>query len=252
MRNKIIALCLGITCHVTFIASISAMAYMLFFGLSRGIFPVGGTNRNFNLFLIIQFPLLHSFFLSKSGRALLTFPFPKEIGRDLSTTTFALLSSLQLLSVFIFWTPTKSIWFSPAGIGFWINCILYTVSWGLLVASLHEAGMSLQVGSLGWLSVFRGKKVQFPGFPTTGLHKISRQPIYWSFALILLTAPVWTPDHLLFAFVWVSYCIFGPMLKEERMRSRYGELYEQYSKYTPYFLSIKLPNKNNSRTRKLR
>jgi hypothetical protein len=54
----------------------------------------------FDLLLLIQFPLLHSFLLSRGGRAALASVFPQELGKHLVTTTFVMCASVQLLLLF--------------------------------------------------------------------------------------------------------------------------------------------------------
>ncbi len=240
MRNKLIALVLGILCHLSFCVAILLMAYMLFEGLTKSLVPVTQYGRYVNFLLLIQFPLLHSFLLSKKGRMLLELPFPKGLGRDLSTTTYGLIASLQLIAVFLFWTPNQQIWFVPTGVVYYLSSLLYLLSWGLLLKALGEAGLAMHTGYLGWSAVFAGRKPEYPNLCSKGLHNCTRHPIYLAFSLIILTAPVWSFDHFVLAAVWVSYCVFGPLLKEKRMLKRYGEEYRQRQNKIPYLIP-KLP-----------
>jgi len=237
MRNKLIAYCIGILCHIAFIMAIASMAYMLANGLTSSILPIGGLyGRYINLILLIQFPMLHSFFLTPIGRKILILPFPKEIGKDLITTTYALIASLQLLVVFVFWTPNQNVWYLPSRILLipWITT--YFISWVILIKALSEAGMAMHSGSLGWRSIVTGRKVVYPRIPTSGLHNQCRHPIYLAFSLIILTAPVWSFDHFLFTTVWGLYCLIGPKFKEHRIKKKSGEEYKVIQKNTPYFI----------------
>jgi protein-S-isoprenylcysteine O-methyltransferase Ste14 len=248
MQSKVIASVLGFSCHMAFFAAIACMAYMLFFGLTRGILPVNDHALIINLILLFQFPILHSFFLSKSGRKILVMILPKDLGKDLVTTTFALISSLQLLAVFVFWTPASLPWNDPHGAKLIVWTIIYVASWLLLIKALNEAGLALQTGFLGWSSVVKGEKPKYPSIPTSGLHAVCRQPIYLSFSLILLTAPIWSLDHLLITALWVVYCFIGPKLKERRLIAIHGDAYREYQTKTPYILPkqiLALINKSN-------
>lgn len=236
MKNKIIAYCVGITCHVLFALAICVMAYALFEGLTVSFFPIGENGRVLNILLLAQFPLLHSFLLSKKGRRILEVPYPKEIAKDLSTTTFSLISSLQLLLVFLLWTPNQQIWFSPSGSILYIWTSFYIASWILLIVALSEAGMAMQTGSLGWWAVAHGKKPEYPKLCEKGLHNQCRHPIYLAFSLIILTAPIWSFDHLAISIVWVTYCFLGPLLKEQRYNKMLKNEYQLYQKNTPYML----------------
>ncbi len=237
MRNKLIAYGLGILCHLSFGAAIVLMAYMLATGLTHGIFPLGGNQgRVFNIFLILQFPIIHSFFLTKTGSKILMLPFPKEIAKDLLTTSYALVASIQLLIVFLFWTPNSIVWFAPSSLIVVPWFMIYGLSWLLLIKSLSEAGLAMHTGWLGWHSVTNGKKIIYPNLPREGLHGQCRHPIYLSFLLIILTAPVWSFDHFLLASIWVLYCILGPKLKERRTHQRLGDRYLEIKESIPYMI----------------
>jgi hypothetical protein len=41
--------------------------------------------------------------------------------------------------------------------------------------------------------MLRGRQPVYPATPQTGLFRLTRQPIYGSFALTLWTVPTWTP-----------------------------------------------------------
>jgi protein-S-isoprenylcysteine O-methyltransferase Ste14 len=81
--------------------------------------------------------------------------------------------------------------------------------------------------------------VRFPGLATRGLFAACRQPIYLGFALTLWTGPVWTPDHLLLAVLWSTYCLLGPLLKEKRFLRFHGAEFAAYRRAVPYMLPVK-------------
>ncbi len=236
MKNKVIAYSMGIACHLLFASAIFVMAIDLFEGATISFFPLGEYGRALNILLLLQFPIFHSFFLSKTGRRLLEKPFPQEIGGALTSTTFSLISSVQILLVFLFWTPSSEIWFAPSGMLLYLMTALYGISWVLLIIAIKEAGISLQTGALGWMSIVKGEKPKYPRFCETGLHGKCRHPIYLSFALIILTGPVWGVDHLILAIIWVTYCVAGPLLKERRYLKIYGAAYQLFRQRTPYLL----------------
>ncbi|MEM6389150.1 MAG: isoprenylcysteine carboxylmethyltransferase family protein [Pseudomonadota bacterium] len=232
-----LALVYGAVCHLVFAAAISAMIYAMFFGLSQGLGRVDWPLATFaNLALLLQFPLLHSALLSARGRAILSKLGPKPHGATLATTTYAIIASLQLLALFVFWTPSGIIWFEAEGWLFWIICAAYATSWLLLALSIYEAGVELQSGALGWLSLLAKVKPVFPDMPTGGIFRLIRQPIYVAFALTLWTVPVWTPDQLALAVTWTAYCLIAPILKERRFAKIYGARFRAYQARVPYAL----------------
>lgn len=235
--HRAVALLYGIACHSIFLAAIASMAIGLYTGMAIGIGKFSGWPAVIaNLGLILQFPLVHSLMLSRPGRMLLERLAPFGLGRDLSTTIFAIMASLQLLSAFLLWSPSGIVWFNPQGALRIAFLSAYAFSWLLLVKSLFDADIALQSGSLGWWSVFRGRRPQFKPFPTGGLFQACRQPIYFSFSLILWTAPEFTPDRVVLASAWTIYCLIGPVFKEQRFFTRYGNAFRAYQAKVPYWL----------------
>ena len=116
--------------------------------------------------------------------------------------------------------------------------VLYATSWLLLVKSMTDAGLALQAGWLGWIALLRGRQPVYPAMPQTGLFRLTRQPIYVSSALTLWTVPIWTPDQLVIALVFTTYCVFGPLFKEARYRRIYGAAFDRYAQRVPYWLPV--------------
>lgn len=231
------AIAWGLMTHLLFACGVSAMVINLHQGLQAGLGPgQGWTALAWNLLLIAQFPLAHSFLLGRRGRALLERFAPRGLGAPLSTTTFALIASAQLVATFVLWAPSGVTWYAPTGWALGMHTALYAASWLVLGKALVDAGLALQTGALGWLAVARGRLPRFASFPTRGFFRLVRQPVYIGFALTLWTGPVWTPDRLVLALAWTAYCVAAPRLKERRMVRRHGAGYLQYQRDVPYML----------------
>ncbi|QQR75545.1 MAG: isoprenylcysteine carboxylmethyltransferase family protein [Holophagales bacterium] len=240
VRRRIVAVLYGIACHGLFLAGVGAMVVGLYFGLTLGRGPFHGPWAALvNVLLVGQFPLLHSYLLSASGRRWLRMLAPRELAVDLETTVFAAISSLQLLLFFVLWSPSGKVWWEPQGGALVAHSVLFAGAWLFLGKALADAGLPLQSGALGWMAVFRGEAPRFDGFPTHGLFRYLRQPIYLGFALTLWTAPVWTPDRLALAIAWSAYCFVGPRFKEARYRRYYGEAFDRYRERVPYLLPLR-------------
>lgn len=236
-----LALTFGIVTHLAFAAGVLAMIVAMFFGMSESL---GRVPQPWawpaNALLILQFPLLHSLLLTRPGGRLLTRLVPGPHGATLSTTTYALIASLQLLALFAFWTPSGIIWWQAEGALFWVICTAYATAWLLLLKASFDAGAEVQSGALGWMSLMARIRPRFPDMPTRGLFGIIRQPIYVAFALTLWTVPVWTPDQLVLAASYTAYCLLAPRLKERRFAARYGDRFTRYRAAVPYVV----PNLN--------
>jgi protein-S-isoprenylcysteine O-methyltransferase Ste14 len=211
------------------------MIVAMFYGMSESLGQVSWPWAFFtNTALIVQFPLAHSALLTKKGARLLERIVPGGHGVTLSTTSYAIIASAQLLALFVLWTPSGIIWWRPEGAAFWIICSAYSISWLILAKASFDAGVEVQSGALGWLSLMARIRPVFPDMPTQGLFRVIRQPIYVAFALTLWTVPVWTPDQLVLAIFYTAYCLVAPRHKERRFEARYGARFEQYRDTVPY------------------
>lgn len=227
----------GILCHGLFITAVAMMFVSLRSGLTTGWSTLSGWKGVLgNIALLTQFAAAHSLLLGDRGRKWMARLAPFSLGKALSTTLFATISSLQLLLVFLWWSPSHVLWSAPTGWPLHALDVLYATSWLLLAKSMHDAGMDVQTGLLGWRSVWRNEPAVYKSFARSGTFRHVRQPIYLSFALILWTAPVWTLDHLLAALLWTGYCIVAPVLKEKRYARYYGEAFVRYQQRVPYWL----------------
>ena len=252
-RRFYIALLYGLTCHLLFATSVATMIFAMFFGLSRSPGQLHAPlSWVANGLLILQFPLTHSFLLTRRGRAVLRSLAPSEFAADLETTSYVIIASCQVLLLFLLWSPSGVIWWQAEGATRMSFCCLYAGAWLLLLKSIWDAGFALQTGFLGWRALLRNTRPIYPGMPTAGVFRACRQPIYLSFALTLWTVPTWTPDQLFLASSLTVYCVVGPLFKETRFRRLFGEEFEAFARGVPYFLPWPRPGsqcKSNGSTR---
>lgn len=232
-----LALALGVLCHTLFAAGVLAMIVAMFFGLSESLGAVPWPWAALaNAALIVQFPLAHSLLLTGPGGRLLARLIPGPHGPTLATTTYAIIASAQLLALFALWTPSGIVWWRAEGAVFWVVTAAYGASWLILLKASFDAGAEVQSGALGWMSLMARIRPVFPDRPTQGLFRLIRQPIYVAFALTPWTVPVWTPDQLVLAICFTTYCVLAPRLKERRLAARYGARFDRYRTEVPYMI----------------
>ena len=232
-----LALGAGALCHATFAAGVLAMIVAMFFGLSESFGTVPWPMAALaNAALIVQFPLAHSLLLTGRGGRVLSRLIPGPHGQTLATTTYAIIASGQLLALFALWTPSGIVWWRAEGMVFWAVTTAYAASWLILLKASFDAGAEVQSGALGWMSLLARIRPVFPDMPTQGLFRLIRQPIYVAFAMTLWTVPVWTPDQLVLAVCFTTYCLLAPRLKERRFAKRYGARFDRYRAKVPYVL----------------
>ncbi|MEM6621899.1 MAG: isoprenylcysteine carboxylmethyltransferase family protein [Pseudomonadota bacterium] len=231
----VLALSMGVICHMVFKVAVVAMVVAMFFGMTESLGQVPWPWAILaNALLILQFPLVHSLLLTCPGDRLLSRLIPGPHGQTLATTTYAIIASAQLLALFALWTPSGVVWFQAEGTIFWVIITAYAASWLLLLKASFDAGAEVQSGALGWMSLLARIRPVFPDMPTKGLFRLIRQPIYVAFALTLWTVPVWTPDQLAIAISYTAYCLMAPRLKERRFHRRYGARFQRYRRRVPY------------------
>ncbi len=166
IRNKLLAILYGLVCHGIFLMAGAVMFITILTGFQFSAGSLEGLSAvAINFLLLIQFPLGHSFFLSNRGMKALEIFAPKSYAKTLRTTVYATIASIQLILLFSLWNFSGVfIWQieSPANI---VMIILNLLSWALLSISSIQAGYKVQTGSLGWTSVYLGKKPVFPDMP---------------------------------------------------------------------------------------
>lgn len=231
------ALTLGLSCHLIFILAI----WKMFWGIESGFLEtslIAGrgitlTSLVVNVLLLAQFPLLHSLLLTKPGKRLIS---KISLDANLAITSYALISSLQLLLFFIYWHPTGTTVFTlPKFFSSLFFFCFYIPSWIFLAKTMFDSGLGYQTGAIGWWAVFRGKKPIYPSLRTKGSFSLVRQPIYLAFFLILWTSPSGELDRLLLAVAWGAYLYLAPRLKERRFKEFFGEQFLNYQSKIPYF-----------------
>lgn len=229
--SRLAALLWGLLCHLSFAAAVGLMAYELATGMRGGLAPLsGGAAWAWDLTLLLAFPSVHSLLLGDRGRKALRRALGPSLGGALDTTRFAIAASLQLGGTFLLWAPLAGAPMTLTGPPGLTSSALFGLGWLALAWSMAEAGLGVQTGALGWLSLARGQRPSYPGPATRGLHAACRHPIYLSFLVILISGPCWSVDRLLLAAVWGSYCLLGPRLKEARLRQRHGEPWVQQAR----------------------
>jgi protein-S-isoprenylcysteine O-methyltransferase Ste14 len=237
LGQRFTALVYGIVCHSLFAGAVVSMGLALFTGLSFGFGPFRGVSAvAANLLLLASFPIAHSWLLTDRGRKFMASLVPMGIGRQLSMTVFVAIGSAQLLSVFLLWSPSEIVLWRAEGWSLWVVGTAAVASWLFLGKSMSDAQLSLQTGFLGWSAVFRNRAPRYRPFPTQGVYRYVRQPIYISFSLIMWMTSVWTPDQLVLATLWTGYCIAGSALKERRYVQYFGEAFRKYQTRVPFWI----------------
>lgn len=234
---KAYAVASGVVCHLSFAAAVLAMILVMLSGMTLSL---GRLQAPWSVLadavLLLQFIAPHSLLLGKRGGGVLKRLAPGRLGGAMATTTYVTVVSLQVLALFVLWTPSGVVWWRATGVLRIALMAADGAAWLMLLKAIVDAGFALQSGLLGWRAVATGRPPRYPPMPTRGLFRSIRQPIYLAFALTTWATPTWTPDQLAVALTLTAYCALGPLLKERRFNGRYGEAFARYRAATPYWL----------------
>lgn len=244
VRRQTVAWTYGLACHALFALGVGSMMVVMFGGMTASLGGVPPPARPVvNGLLLLQFPILHSWLLTRAGARMLVRLAPAGFGPVLATTVYGAIASTQVALLFLGWSFSGVVWWTAQGPGLVVLSGLYAASWLLLGKAILDAGLAYQVGMLGWKALAADKPVLYPAMPTQGLFRVCRQPIYVAFALTLWTVPVWTPDQLTVAVALTLYCLAGPLLKERRFARRFGPAFRRYQGAVPYWLPWPRPGR---------
>lgn len=229
----------GVVCHAAFALGVGAMIVAMYFGMSRSLGTLSAPwSWIVNAALLAQFPLVHSLLLTTPGRTLVNRLGPRGTGTTLAPTTFVIVASLQVFALFALWSPSGVIWWQAHAAVLIVFDVLYAGAWLLLGKAMFDAGLAVQIGTLGWIALLRDRELVYPKMPTTGLFRLVRQPIYVAFTLTVWTVPTWTPDQVAVAATFTAYCLVAPLFKEARYRRIYGSAFDSYARKVPYWLPL--------------
>jgi protein-S-isoprenylcysteine O-methyltransferase Ste14 len=74
------------------------------------------------------------------------------------------------------------------------------------------------------------------GLMTDGIYGVVRHPLYLAGILIFTFNPYITVNSLMVTVLADLYFVIGALIEEKRLRSRFGEEYEEYMKKVPRFI----------------
>ena len=155
-----IALLYALACHGIFALAGLAMLVQLHQGMTLGLGPFEGWAALIaNALLLAQFPLGHSGFLIRRGQGALARLAPFGLGKTLAATSYATIASVQLLLLFVLWSPSGMVWVRLEGAALVAMTLAYLGVWALLTKAIFDAGPTLQAAVVG------GVAQQAAGFP---------------------------------------------------------------------------------------
>lgn len=188
-----------------------------------------------NTAFLLLFAVQHSTMARPAFKRWWTKFVPKPIERS----TFVLLTSIILSSMFAFWQPLGGIvWQTDNETVRVILLAFYLLGWAIVfVATFLINHFDLFGLRQVWL-YFTGKEYTHLPFRLPFLYKYVRHPLYMGFLIAFWSTPVMTVTHLLFALATTGYILTAIQLEERDLISHFGQKYRDYRNSVPMILPI--------------
>jgi len=182
-----------------------------------------------DIFLAIQFSVLHSFLLLRRTRERWESLIPSlQYGCVFCTTT-----CLSLLLTIECWQSGSGVAWRLTGVGGWFVRAAFLLTWPVLIYCLSLTGLGYQTGWTPWWAWLRRCKPPPRRFEPRAIYRILRHPVYLSFLGLLWLVPTATADRALLIGLWSCYIFIGSTLKDRRLLSYLGNAYRRYQARVP-------------------
>lgn len=228
--KRILSAIYGLVCYSAFFVT-----FLYLIGFIENIFVPKSLDsmpqENLATALIIDLGLIALFALQHSGMARPKFKewLLKTIPAHLERSTYVLLSSIALMTLFYFWSPLGgTIWQIENPI---VQAILYSISalgWTIVFISTFLINHFDLFGLRQVYLYVIGKEYTHLQFQVTGFYKYVRHPLMLGFVIAFWSTPTMTLTHLLFALGMTVYILFAIKLEERDLIDIYGSLYQEY------------------------
>ncbi len=149
-------------------------------------------------------------------------------------STYVLVSSLLLASIFRAWQPLTAIVWDLRGGGAGDSLIaLEALGWLVVLLSTFMISHFELFGLTQAWRRLRNRAAAAPTFREVLLYRFVRHPIMLGFIIAFWAAPVMTEGHLLFAVLTTGYILVGIRLEEHDLLDALGAGYARYRERVP-------------------
>lgn len=237
MILRVLIMLYAVFAYAAFLVSVAyAIGFVGNFALPKTI-DVGGKASlvealSVDAALLCLFAIQHSVMARPGFKRRWTRIIPQAAERS----TYVLLSSLILLSLFWQWRPIPVEVWRTEGAAATVLQFLQMAGWLIAFTSTflidHFDLFGLRQGF--YPSSSAGNAA--PKFQMPFLYRIVRHPIMLGFLIAFWAAPVMTAGHLLFAGLSTGYILFALQFEERDLVAAFGKTYEYYQRRVPMLL----------------
>jgi protein-S-isoprenylcysteine O-methyltransferase Ste14 len=231
------ALAYGVVCYAVFF---STFLYLVgFVGNlvvpksidSGGVGPLGPALLVDTLLLVL-FGMQHSVMARPRFKKLWTRFVPRPVERS----TYVLLSSAALITLFAFWRPLPHpVWVAQGALAGALQAGLLA-GVGLVLLSTFLIDHFDLFGLRQVVLYFRGRSYAEKRFATPLLYRWVRHPLYLGWFATIWITPVMSAGHFLLALVWTAYILIAVPMEEHDLLRFLGEPYRRWRERTPAFV----------------
>lgn len=164
--------------------------------------------------------------------------FTRIISPAVERSTFVLLTSLILLSIFWQWQPIKTVvWKVENQTAAMILTGVFFFGWLVVFLSTFMINHFELFGLKQIFDNLKNKQPQPHVLQVNFFYKIVRHPIMSGFIIAFWATPLMTVGHLIFALGTTIYIILSvKFLEEKDLRKYIGKEYEEYQKKVPMLI----------------
>jgi methanethiol S-methyltransferase len=186
-----------------------------------------------NAGMLLVFALQHSIMARPAFKRWWTKIVPEPIERS----TYVLLSSACMITMFIFWQPMGGIvWSVDSEIGFTVLNAISILGFGIVLISTFLINHFDLFGLRQVYLYFIGKPYVQLKFRTPLFYKYVRHPLYLGWMIAFWAAPVMTAAHFLFAALCTGYMLTAIRFEERDLIAAFGDKYIRYKQVAPMLI----------------
>ncbi len=189
-----------------------------------------------NVLLLGLFAVQHSVMARPAFKAWFT----KLISPAIERTTYVMISSLLLFTLYWFWQPIPNvIWNVEPSIGRTVLIAIFWLGWLTVLLSTFMINHFDLFGLRQVYINFKDQDYSHLDFRIVGLYKLCRHPIMLGFIIAFWATPTMTTGHLLFAAATTGYVFIALQFEERDLVDFFGDVYRDYQKKVPLLFPYK-------------
>jgi protein-S-isoprenylcysteine O-methyltransferase Ste14 len=158
----------------------------------------------------------------------------KQVYRRLASeatlrSTYVLVSAITLSLLMWQWSPIDLVvWEIEAAAGRYLLIGVAAMGWSFAAVAYYSVG-HLELFGLrqAWLR-FKGRPEESPRLVTSGIYRVSRNPMYLGFVIGMWSTPRMSAGHLLLSAVMTIYVLIGRRYEKRDLIARFGDRYLDY------------------------